>query len=86
MNVVEPEFVLSNKYIKKYAKKFVTPISNLCLDNKKSPSIVDKDSQEGSTYGVSGNPTFYIEIDQNRYTEVVGAHPFSTFQQKIDQR
>ncbi|MDP9289166.1 MAG: DsbA family protein [Thermoproteota archaeon] len=71
---------------KKYSSdlKLDTASFNSCLDSKKYASIVDKDSQEGSTYGVSGTPTFYIGNDKTGYTQLVGAQPFATFQQTID--
>jgi protein-disulfide isomerase len=72
---------------KKYAADFKLDAVSFksCLDSKKYSSLVDKYSQEGSTYGVSGTPTFYVGNDKNGYTQLVGAQPISTFQQTIDQ-
>jgi protein-disulfide isomerase len=78
---------VSNTF-KKYASdlKLDTPSFNSCLDSKKYSSIVDKDSQEASSYGVTGTPTFFIGNDKNGYTQFVGVQPFPVFQQTIDQQ
>jgi protein-disulfide isomerase len=71
---------------KKYAAeiKLNSDRFNSCLDSSKYSSIVDKDLQEGSTYGVDSTPTFYVGNDRNGYTQLVGAQPFSSFQLVID--
>jgi protein-disulfide isomerase len=71
---------------KKYASdlKLDTASFNSCLDTKRYSSIVDKDSQEGSSYGVSGTPTFFVGNNKSGYTQLVGAQPFVTLQQTID--
>jgi protein-disulfide isomerase len=58
---------------------------NSCLDSKKYEEKVDKELQEGSNYGVSGTPTFYIGNEKQGYTQVEGAQPFSTIKRTIDQ-
>jgi len=50
-----------------------------CLDSGKYANEVNKDLQDGQSAGVSGTPTFFINGK-----EVVGAQPFSVFQQVID--
>ena len=50
-----------------------------CLDSGKHASEVQKDIQEGQTYGVGGTPAFFING-----LLVSGAQPFSVFQQVID--
>lgn len=55
------------------------------LNSNKYADEVSKDIQEGTTYGVSGTPTFFIGNEKNGYTLIVGAQPFSTFKQTIDQ-
>ena len=57
---------------------------NSCLDSKKYDSLVSKESQEGSMYGVSGTPTLYVGNEKNGYTQIVGAQPYSTFKQTIE--
>jgi protein-disulfide isomerase len=52
---------------------------NSCLDSGKYASEVQKDFNEGSRYGVSGTPTFFING-----IKLVGAQPLSAFKQVID--
>ncbi len=51
-----------------------------CLDSGKYASAVQKDFNEGSSLGVSGTPTFFV----NGF-EVVGAQPYVIFKQMIEQ-
>ena len=53
---------------------------NQCLDSGKYKSEVEKDLADGSAYGVSGTPTFYINGKV-----LVGAQPFSAFKAIIDE-
>ena len=53
---------------------------NSCLDTGKYASAVLKDFNEGSSLGVSGTPSFFINGIQ-----IVGAQPYSVFKQIIDQ-
>ncbi len=66
---------------KQYAAelKLDTAKFNGCVDSAKYRTEVQGDIQEGSTAGVSGTPTFYING-----LELVGAQPFSAFKQVID--
>lgn len=50
-----------------------------CLDSGKHADEVRKDMAEGSSYGVSGTPAFFVNG-----ILVSGAQPFSAFQQIID--
>lgn len=50
-----------------------------CLDSGKNASEVQKDSQDAQACGAKGTPAFFINGVQ-----VVGAQPFSAFQQAID--
>lgn len=52
---------------------------NSCLDNGEMTAEVQKDFQDGQSYGVSGTPTFFINGQK-----IVGAQPFSTFKRVID--
>ena len=52
---------------------------NQCLDSGKYKSEVEKDAADGSSYGVSGTPTLFV----NGYP-VVGAQPFAVFKALID--
>ena len=51
-----------------------------CLDADKHSSEVEKDSQDGQSYGATGTPAFFING-----LLLSGAQPFSAFQQIIDQ-
>ena len=53
---------------------------NSCLDSGKYASAVQKDFNEGSSLGVSGTPTFFVNGIQ-----LVGAQPYAIFQQVIEQ-
>jgi len=51
-----------------------------CLDSGKHKDEVQKDYTEGSSYGVSGTPTLYVNGRQ-----VVGAQPLASFTSIIDE-
>jgi protein-disulfide isomerase len=53
---------------------------NQCLDDSATLSIVQGDLKDAQAAGVTGTPTFYINGKQ-----LVGAQPFSAFQQAIDE-
>jgi protein-disulfide isomerase len=68
--------------LKEYAQNFGLDIAkfNECLDSGKYTGEVQKDYSDGSNYGVTGTPTFFING-----IEVVGAQPYSVFEQIIEQ-
>ncbi len=72
---------LSAANLKQWAKDLAldTTKFNSCLDSGKYKSEVDKDLSEGSAAGVSGTPAFFIDGEL-----IVGAQPFSVFQQAIE--
>jgi predicted DsbA family dithiol-disulfide isomerase len=57
-----------------------TATFNGCLDSGKNAQEVQKDYADGTSYGVTGTPTFFIND-----TALLGAQPFSAFQAIIDQ-
>jgi protein-disulfide isomerase len=65
--------------------KLNTADFNSCFDSKKYADEVNKDNQEGTSFGVTGTPTFYIGNEKEGYTQLVGAQPFATFKTTIDQ-
>ena len=67
---------------KQYAKDLGLNITkfNECLNSGKYADEVQKDFQDGQSYGVSGTPTFFING-----IKVVGAQPYSVFEQIIEQ-
>ncbi|MBI3259229.1 MAG: DsbA family protein [Ignavibacteriae bacterium] len=78
---------LDSQSLKQYAAdlKLDTTKFNQCLDSGKYKNEVQKDTTDGSNAGVSGTPTFFIGSPQKGYTMLVGAQPYATFQQAIDQ-
>lgn len=68
--------------LKQYAKDLVLDASKFdnCLDSGQMASEVQKDFQDGTNYGVSGTPAFFIN---GRL--VSGAQPFSAFKEIIDE-
>jgi len=78
----ENQNALDINSLKRYAKDLGLDAAkfNECLDSGKMTAEIQKDFADGSRYGVSGTPTFFInEI------ELVGAQPFSAFEQVIEQ-
>lgn len=59
---------------------------NTCLDSAKFLKTLQKNFQDGASYNVSGTPTFFIGNDKDGYVQVVGAQPYSVFEQTIDQQ
>ncbi|MBL8030632.1 MAG: DsbA family protein [Candidatus Doudnabacteria bacterium] len=53
---------------------------NQCLDNKETLQAVQGDMTAGTSYGVTGTPTFFIGGKI-----IVGAQPFATFEQAIEE-
>ena len=57
---------------------------NSCLSSKTHLNEINEDFQNGANYGVTGTPAFFIGNDKNGYVTVIGAKPYSSFQQVID--
>jgi len=55
-----------------------------CYDSGKYRSIVQQHAAEGNKDGVSGTPTFLIGNEEDGYTQVVGAQPYSVLEQVIN--
>lgn len=63
---------------------------NACIDSGKHADEINKDLEEGKKATVSGTPTFFIGKTQSGKKEIagkrlVGARPFSSFEQVIEQ-
>jgi protein-disulfide isomerase len=73
---------LDNESLKQYAKDMGlnTNQFNTCLDSGKMTQEVLKDFEDGSSYGVTGTPTLFING-----IKVVGAQPYEFFKKIIDQ-
>jgi len=72
---------LDDASLKSYASQvgLDTATFNQCLDSGKYTEEVQKDYQEGISYGVTGTPAFFI----NGVT-VIGAQPYANFKAAID--
>jgi protein-disulfide isomerase len=57
-----------------------TQTFNQCLDSGKYKDVIDQQSQFGRQLGVQSTPSFLING-----TPIVGAQPFTSFQQVINQ-
>ena len=55
-----------------------------CLKNGKYIEEIQKDLDDGRTYGVSGTPQFFVGNDQIGFIELKGAQPFENFKKVID--
>jgi len=58
---------------------------NECLNSGKYLDEVNKDLQDGKSYGVTGTPGFFIGNEEGGYIKVTGAQPYSVFQSVLDQ-
>ena len=67
--------------LKKYAQQLGLNVAmfNNCLDSGKYANEVAKDLADGTSYGVSGTPAFFVN---GNFIE--GAQPYSAFQEVID--
>ena len=77
----------TNEKFKEYVNNMTqvdTSKFNSCVDSQKYKDEVEKDIADGSTYGVSGTPTFYIGNKENGYTQIVGAQPLASFENIIN--
>ena len=55
-----------------------------CLKNGKYIEEIQKDLDDGRTYGISGTPGFFVGNDQIGFIELKGAQPFENFKKVID--
>jgi len=72
--------VLDTESLKKYAAelKLNTDSFNKCLDSGEMAGEVQKDFEDGTKYGVSGTPSFFING-----IPLEGAQPYSAFEEII---
>jgi len=57
-----------------------------CLGDPGIGAEIDADKSQGSRYGASGTPAFFIGNAETGYEMVAGAKPFESFAQVIDQK
>jgi len=55
-----------------------------CFNSPKYLDEINEDFQNGANYGVTGTPAFFIGNDKDGYVILIGAKPYSAFQQVID--
>ena len=55
-----------------------------CFAKKPYDAEVTSDQNLGLSYGVQGTPTFFIVDKSGKSTQLVGAQPYSVFQQTLD--
>jgi len=58
---------------------------NDCFDSGKYMDEVKNDLQDGSSYGITGTPGFFIGSEEKGYIKVIGAQPYSVFKNVLDQ-
>ena len=55
-----------------------------CLQNGKYVEEIQKDLDDGRSYGITGTPGFFVGNDQIGFIELKGAQPFENFKKVID--
>jgi protein-disulfide isomerase len=74
--------ILFNQYASEFGleeEKF-----DSCLKNGKYIEEIQKDLNDGRTYGITGTPGFFIGNDEIGFVELKGAQPFESFKKVID--
>ena len=56
-----------------------------CLDTGKYISEVTDDYTDGTSYGITGTPAFFLGSEQTGYFQISGARPYPEFQFAIEQ-
>lgn len=56
-----------------------------CTKDASVQQEIQFDTQEGTKYGTSGTPTFFIGNEKDGFTKLVGAQPFAAFQSVIEE-
>lgn len=81
--IFENQKSLSMESLKQWAKDLGLDVVrfNSCLDSGKMAVEIQKDAQEGASYGVSGTPAFFVNGQL-----LSGAQPYTNFKQLIDQQ
>lgn len=55
-----------------------------CMDTGRYLQEIQKDLQDGVSYGVSGTPSFFIGNDKIGYIQIDGAKPYESFASVLD--
>lgn len=57
-----------------------------CLESPEILKEIEQDSLEAARNGATGTPTFFIGTEEDGFEKLVGAKPYSSFQQVIDSK
>jgi len=57
-----------------------------CMQSDEIADEVNKDYLDGTSYGATGTPTFFIGNEKDGFIKLVGAQPYSAFQAEIDKQ
>ncbi|MAG37813.1 hypothetical protein CMI45_00290 [Candidatus Pacearchaeota archaeon] len=74
---------LSDANYRKWALELGANI-NSCLESGKHAAGVLEDMSYGQSLGISGTPGFFIGNEENGYTIISGAQPYSVFEQVLE--
>jgi protein-disulfide isomerase len=80
--IFENQGALDVASLKRYAEDLGLNATkfNECLDSGRMTSEVQKDFRDGSSYGITGTPSFFVNG-----INLVGAQPYSAFKQLIEE-
>ena len=83
--IFDNQALLSNDNLKKWAYELNVDKTKFdeCFNTKKYETKILQETSYGSSLGISGTPGFFIGNEENGYTFISGALPFSVFQQAI---
>jgi len=57
---------------------------NTCFESGKYADEVTKDLRDGTSYGITGTPGFFIGNDELGYVKIIGAQPYPVFERLIE--
>ena len=55
-----------------------------CLDSPETDAEIEADKRDGSSYGATGTPAFFVGSDSSGYVLISGAKPFESFAAAIE--
>jgi len=57
---------------------------NTCFESGKYADEVTKDLRDGTSYGITGTPGFFIGNDELGHVKIIGAQPYPVFERLIE--
>jgi protein-disulfide isomerase len=57
---------------------------NSCLDSGKYIDEINNDLKDGTNYGITGTPGFFVGNEKNGFVKLIGAQPIEAFKKIID--